>query len=115
MIYAKITMETKEQAMSDESIKTLGDFKSYVHSYVDESPALKQAYICGSAAVMLEISEDVGGEFLKIELIAIILIILLLFFVLKSYLTPIRSVATIFMSVIWTVAITQLLFHDLLH
>lgn len=115
VIYAKVTMETKEQAMSDNSIKTLSNFKEYVHNYVDSSSVLKAAYISGSAAVMLEISEDVGSEFLKIELLAIILIIILLFFVLKSYLTPIRSVATIFMSVIWTVAITHLLFTSVLH
>lgn len=115
VIYAKVTMETKEQAMSDNSIKTLGDFKEYVHKYVDSSTVLKTVYVSGSAAVMLEISEDVGSEFLKIELLAIILIIILLFFVLKSYLTPMRSVLTIFMSVIWTVAITHLLFTNVLH
>lgn len=65
--------------------------------------------------MILEISEDVGREFIKIEIVAMILIILLLFFVLKSYLTPLRSVLTIFMSVIWTVAITHLLFTNLLH
>lgn len=100
--------------MSDNSVDTLGEFKEMVHTSVDASATLASVYITGGAAVMLEISEDVGNEFLKIELLAIILIILLLFFVLKSYLTPIRSVLTIFMSVIWTVAITHIVFVDLL-
>ena len=112
--YVNLTMSTKEQAMSDKSIVTVGEFRTAVHNGVDGSTVLKQTWISGTAAVMVEIKDIVDPEFIKIELTAVILIILLLFFVLKSYLTPIRAVVTIFMSVIWTVAITHLLFGTLL-
>ncbi len=112
--YVNITMATTEQAMSDKSIDTVGAFRDIVHNQVDSSTVLAQAWISGTAAVMVEIKDIVDPEFMKIELTAIILIILLLFFVLKSYLTPIRAVVTIFMSVIWTVAITHLLFGTVL-
>ena len=116
VVYYKLTMSTKESAMSDNSIKTVGKFHDSVHAFVNShSDVYKATWITGTAAVMVEISNEMNTQFLKIELTAIILIILLLFFVMKSYLTPIRSVVTIFMSVIWTVAITQLLYGNLLH
>jgi RND superfamily putative drug exporter len=109
-------MSTKEPAMADNSITSVGKFHDVVHAYVGaHSDVFKATWITGTAAVMVEISNEMGTQFLKIEVTAIILIILLLLFVMKSYLTPIRSVVTIFMSVIWTVAITQLLFTDVLH
>ena len=113
--YVNLTMATKEQAMSDKSIETVGEFRTIVHDHVDKSTLLKDTWITGTAAVMVEIKDVVDQEFLKVELTAIILIIILLFFVLKSYITPIRAVGTIFMSVIWTVAITHLLFDNVLH
>ena len=113
--YVNLTMATKEQAMSDKSIETVDEFRSIVHDHVDKSDLLKETWISGTAAVMVEIKDVVDKEFLKVEITAIVLIIILLFFVLKSYITPIRSVATIFMSVIWTVAITHLLFDNVLH
>ena len=113
--YVNLTMATKEQAMSDKSIETVSEFRTIVHDHVDKSTLLKETWITGTAAVMVEIKDVVDQEFLKVELTAIILIIVLLFFVLKSYITPIRAVGTIFMSVIWTVAITHLLFDNVLH
>lgn len=113
--YISMTMATEQQALSDESVATVSHFKSDVHAYVDGSSIFSQVWVSGTAAVMVEISDVMNSEFLKIELTAIILIILLLFFVMRSYFTPIRSVATIFMSVIWTVAITHLLFDGLMH
>ena len=112
--YVNVTMATKEQAMSDKSIDTVGEFRTIVHDTVDSSAVLTESWITGTAAVMVEIKDIVDPEFMKIELTAIILIIILLFFVLKSYITPIRSVLTIFMSVIWTVAITHLIFDNVL-
>ena len=113
--YAKISMTTKASVMDNVSIDTVNSFSHLVHSQVSSLPHLNKVMISGTAAVMVEISNEMSTQFLKIELTALILIIILLFFVMKSYLTPIRSVVTIFMSVIWTVAITQLLYTDLLN
>ncbi len=113
-VYIKYTMTTTDMAMSDKSIGTVSDFTDVVHDYVDGSDYFAAVTVTGSTAVMVDISEMMNKEFIKIELLAVVLIIILLFFVMKSYLTPIRSVVTILMSVIWTVAITHLLFGDLL-
>ena len=113
--YYQVSMSTKAQALADASIDTVGKFSKVVHDYINTSTVMKAGWVTGTAAVMVEISNEMNSQFLKIELTAVILIILLLFFVMKSYLTPIRSVVTIFMSVIWTVAITHLLFTNILH
>lgn len=68
----------------------------------------------GTPAAIYEVSEQVNQEFGKVELLAVCLIFVLLFFVMASYLTPLRSILTILMSVVWTVAVTHLLFTNLL-
>lgn len=112
--YYQFKMSTKAQAMDDVSIDTVGKFSDTVHAYIATSDIMKAAWVTGTAAVMVEISDMMTEQFLKIEITAIILILLLLLIVMKSYLTPIRAVATIFMSVVWTVAVTQLVYTDLL-
>jgi len=63
---------------------------------------------------MYDVSEEVKKEFAYIELLVIVLILILLFVVMRSYLIPFRSVLTILMSIVWTLAVTRLVFVDLL-
>ena len=67
-------------------------------------------YISGTSAVMNDISDEVESQFSFIRIIVIILLVILLFLILGSYLTPIRSMVTIVMSIIWTIALTRLVF-----
>ncbi len=69
-------------------------------------------WVTGTAVVMYDISEIISGEFTQIEILVVILIIILLFFVMRSYTIPLRSVATILMSICWTLAATHLIFGD---
>lgn len=112
--YAKISISTTEMALSNNSIDSINKISDYIHGKVNDDVLLKTVWVSGTTAVMVDVSETIGSEFLKIELVAVILIIILLFVVMRSYLTPIRSVITILMSVIWTVAITHLLFTNVL-
>ena len=73
-----------------------------------------EAYISGAAVSNYELSELVNKDFHFIIVIVIVLLILLLFFVMKSYFTPIRAVATIVMSVVWTLGLTYILFEHIL-
>ncbi|MDR1690530.1 MAG: MMPL family transporter, partial [Candidatus Methanoplasma sp.] len=115
LTYVKYTVVTKDEAMSDVSMKTINFIDETVSVFADENQdMIKNTWLTGSAVVMYEVSEQVSSEFLKVELLAIALIFILLFFVMKSYVTPLRSILTILMSVVWTVAITHLLFEDLM-
>jgi RND superfamily putative drug exporter len=72
------------------------------------------SWVTGSAVSSLVLSQTTTSEFVWIEVGVVVLIFLLLFFVMKSYLTPLRSIVTIVMSVIWTLGLTFLLFDRLL-
>jgi RND superfamily putative drug exporter len=113
--YVKYTVITKEQSMSDRSMETLDFIDGVIKKYAnDNKDIIVNVWLTGSATVMYEISELVGAEFLKVEILAVALIFVLLFFVMKSYVTPIRSILTILMSVVWTVAMTHLIFGSLM-
>ncbi|MCQ2079540.1 MAG: MMPL family transporter [archaeon] len=112
--FVRITINTREMALSDNSIATISKIADDIHHEADGNPLFAHIWASGTTAIMVELSDKIGGEFTKIELLAVVLIVLLLFFVMKSYVTPIRSVVTILMSVVWTVAITHLLFENVL-
>ena len=83
-----------------------------ISQFVAENPGITASWVTGTAVVMYDISEIISDEFTHIEILVVILIIILLFFVMKSYTIPFRSVATILMSICWTLAATHLLFGD---
>ncbi len=113
--FVKYTVITKEEAMSDRSMQTINFVDKTISDFENaNSDLVTKTWLTGSAVVMYEISELVNEEFLKVEFIAILLIFILLFVVMKSYVTPIRSILTILMSVVWTVAITHIIFGNLM-
>ncbi|MDR2699154.1 MAG: MMPL family transporter [Candidatus Methanoplasma sp.] len=115
LTHVKFTVVTKDEAMSDRSMGTIEFMDRTMTEFAAENPdIIANTWLTGSAVVMYEISELVSSEFLKVELLAVALIFVLLFFVMKSYVTPIRSILTILMSVVWTVAVTHLIFGNLL-
>ena len=75
---------------------------------------LFRSWITGIPAVTYDLSNSVSDEFKYIGVVVVLLILTLLFFVMKSYTIPIRSLVTIGMSVIWTIALTHLLFTNVL-
>lgn len=112
--YARYAVITVDQAMSDRSLETVGSVTDTVRDFDDAHAEITGSWITGSASSMYDISERVDAEFAGVEALAVVLIIILLFAVMRSYLTPIRSVLTILMSVVWTVAVTHLLFGSIL-
>ncbi len=114
--YIKIVAATHEAAMAPRSMESIDAINAAVDDFVAQNgDAVSSTWVTGTAAVMYEISKSIGEEFNKIELLVVILIILLLFVVMRSYTIPIRSVATILMSICWTLAMTHILFTEVLH
>ena len=113
--YVKFTIITEEESMSDRSMDTINYIDDTRKMYALDNPdIIAGSWLTGNAVVMYEISEKVNSEFVKVEILAIFLIFLLLFVVMKSFVTPLRSIGTILMSVAWTIALTHLLFTSLL-
>ncbi len=117
--YVCMTVVTTEKPMSDNTMDFVADIRDdlknggelYGTFFTDD---VKETYVSGTSAQMSDISGIVEEQFSFIRLVVIVLLIVLLFFILGCYLTPIRAIITIVMSVIWTVALTRLVFDSLL-
>jgi RND superfamily putative drug exporter len=111
--YIKITVVTSDQPMSDLSMKTISQIKSATSNFMSGtygSMLFSASYVTGSAVAIYDISQIVNNEFDWIEIAVIVLIFLLLFAVMRAYLTPVRSLVTIIMSISWTLGMTHLIF-----
>ena len=113
--YVAVITATKSAAMSPISMGTIERTGDAVRDYVVQNPDMViEKWDTGSAVVMYQVSEEVKSQFVMIEILVIVLIILLLFVVMRSYTIPLRSALTILMSVSWTLAVTHLLFVNVL-
>ena len=110
--YLKLSASTHDAAMSPRSMQSISFMQGAVDEFVANNAGITATWVTGTAVVMYDISEIISGEFTHIEIMVVILIIILLFFVMRSYTIPFRSVATILMSICWTLAATHLLFGD---
>ncbi|MFA6803595.1 MAG: MMPL family transporter [Candidatus Methanomethylophilaceae archaeon] len=108
---AKLTIMLSDEPMSDASMDSISGIRSMIEGYDDEySSMITESWVTGTAVVVLDVSDTVNSEFNWIKVMVILLIFVLLFFVLGSYLTPIRSLLTIIMSIMWTIGMTHLVF-----
>jgi len=114
--YVKMTVIMEDEPLSNLSMATIDDIRAFMDAAVTVfgTAFVVDYWVTGTTAVMYDISVLVNQEFMWIELGVIILIFLLLFFVMKSYLTPLRAILTILMSIAWTVGMTHILFGWLL-
>ncbi len=116
--YASMMIITTEKPMSDNTMSLIEDLRDEFHGtdgYDKQmSSVYKESYNTGKSASMDDISETVTAEFKVIEVVVVILLVILLFLILKCYLTPIRAVVNILMSVIWTIALTHVVFGQLM-
>ena len=110
--YVKVSASTHEAAMSQRSMDSIAYMQNVVNDVTGSMVGITATWVTGTAVVMYDISEIISGEFTQIEILVVILIIILLFFVMRSYTIPLRSVATILMSICWTLAATHLIFGD---
>lgn len=114
--YVNMMVITTEKPMSDNTMSFIEDVRAdfsdnYNKTYAD---AWSASYVSGTSAVMNDIMDDVEEQFSFIRIVVAALLIVLLFFILGSYLTPFRAVITILLSVIFTVGITRIVFDGLL-
>lgn len=118
--YFIVLYSTEAAAMAPVSMKSIDHASDEVDAFIKAVnhkagyDLISDKWITGTAAVMYDISKDVGEEFTTIEVLVVVFIIILLFVVMKSYLIPFRSVFTILMSICWTLMMTHLVFSGFL-
>ncbi len=113
-MYAQIMVIVKDEPMSQTSMDTIGTARDVLSQYQADNSWVVGTWVVGTAAVLYDISDIVNSEFHLIEIGVIVLIYILLFFVLGVYFTPIRSLATIMMSVLWTLGTLNIVFGTLM-
>ena len=109
-MYVQMMIVVSDEPMSQESMASVGTARDVLDAYTSENPWVVDAWVLGTPAVLYDISGVVNTEFHWIEVGVILLIYVLLMLVLGSYFTPIRSLATIMMGVVWTLGVLQLVF-----
>ena len=109
-VYVQMMIVVSDEPMSQESMASVGTARDVLDAYTSENPWAVDAWVLGTPAVLYDISGVVNTEFHWIEVGVILLIYVLLMLVLGSYFTPIRSLATIMMGVVWTLGVLQLVF-----
>ena len=109
-MYVQMMIVVSDEPMSQDSMASVGISRDVLEAYLAENAWAVDSWVLGTPAVLYDISEVVNTEFHWIEVGVILLIYILLMLVLGSYLTPIRSLATIMMGVVWTLGVLQLVF-----
>ena len=109
---------TSQQPMSDDTMDFVVELKDAFHGENGYDKAFggmwEASYVTGTAATLNDISKEVESEFSMIRIVVAVLLIVLLFVILGSYLTPIRAILTIMFSVILSVSLTSLVFVKLM-
>ncbi len=109
---------TSQQPMSDDTMDFVVDLKDAFHGENGYDNTMKgmwnASYVTGTAATLNDISEEVEEQFSMIRIVVAALLIILLFVILGSYLTPIRAILTIMFSVILSVSLTNVVFVNML-
>jgi len=108
--YIKLTVLMSDEPMSQTSMGTVTLVKASVNDYMATATAFSASYVTGQVVAMYDVSQVLNTEFVYIEGGVAVLIFLLLFFVMGSYLTPLRAVLTILTSVVWTLGMTYVVF-----
>ena len=99
-----------DEPMSQRSMDSVAIARDVMAGYEDTFDWVVDTWVVGTPAILYDISDVVDTEFGWIEIGVMVLIYVLLLLVLGSYLTPLRSLATIMMSVVWTLGVLQLVF-----
>ncbi len=116
--YVNMMVITSEKPMSDNTMTFIRDVREDFHGEngydTTYSTVIANTYVSGTSAVMEDVSNIVEDQFSTIRIVVIVALIVLLFLILGSYLTPIRSMLTIVLSIMTTVGLTHLVFTTVL-
>jgi len=113
---ALLTITVAGEPFSQPSINDVNKINDYIGSVQkNNSEMVLYTGMGGSIPIVYEISSLVQNEFDFIRIIVVLLIYVILLIVLKTVVTPARSIITILMSVFWTLALTVIVFINILN
>ena len=107
-----LTVVLKLEPQSNEAVSYISTLREMVADIQAVDPELAGSTILvgGSTASLYDLSTSISQQFYMIEIIVVIGIFIVLMFVLGSLLLPLFAVLSIIMSIVWSFAITYLVF-----
>jgi RND superfamily putative drug exporter len=105
-----------EEPLTPLSMDTTRAIRSETILFKASDPTLAAATILvgGESAAMVDVDKATGAEFTQMELLVIIGVFVVLLIVLGSVILPLFAILSISLSISWTLAVTILLFDNLL-
>ena len=106
----------KEEPLTPLSMDTTRAIRSEMLLFKASDPTLVAATILvgGESAAMVDVDKATGAEFTQMELLVLIGVFIVLLVVLGSVILPLFAILSISLSISWTLAVTILLFDNLL-
>jgi len=106
----------REEPLTPLSMDTTRAIRSEIPLFKASDPTLVAATILvgGESAAMVDVDKATGAEFTQMELLVLIGVFIVLLVVLGSVILPLFAILSISLSISWTLAVTILLFDNLL-
>ena len=109
-----LTVIFATEPLSQESIDGVNQIISMSPQLITDHPSIQAIYVTGESVSTLEMSEMVQSDFGTMVLLTIGGIFVVLLIVMGSAVSPLKLILTILLSVSWTLAITSIVFTQIL-
>ena len=108
---ALVTVQFRVDPYSTEAMNYAKDIRSTLHTNYDNTDGLTALYVGGTTGGTLDTRTVFQDQFNTILPIVALGVGLVLFFVLGSLILPVFAVVSVLMSIVWTLAVTVVVFH----
>ena len=108
---ALITIQFRVDPYSTDAMNFAKDIRSTLHQNYDNAANVTAVYLGGTTGSILDTRIQFENQFNQILPIVALGVGLVLFFVLGSLILPVFAIVSVLMSIVWTLAVTVLVFH----
>ena len=108
---ALITIQFSVDPYSTDAMNFAKDIRNTLHQNYDNAPNVTAVYLGGTTGSILDTRTQFENQFNSILPIVALGVGLVLFFVLGSLILPVFAIVSVLMSIVWTLAVTVLVFH----
>ncbi len=107
---ALITVRFRIDPSSIQALDDAQAMRTYLHTNFDSKPGVSQVLLGGASGDILDTRSVFTGQFDQVVPLVAVGVALVLFIVLDSLVLPIFALVSVLMSIVWTLALTQLVF-----
>jgi len=109
---ALLTVEFKIDPYSSQALSDAQEIRTNLHETFDNENGITTLYVGGTTGGMVDVKNIFDSQFEAILPIVGIGVAVVLFIVLSSLLLPIFAVLSVLMSIVWTLAVTAVVFQN---